>query len=528
MSSVRGNKNRPFLNGRNNTVPMVSTGSSSRSAGSIPDSRHQNDIDSSFSDLLERITKGGNSGDSLLDLLNSLGIDQDKGLTGGQRDDWNKQLLDTLINYALEKDKRGYNEQLRDEQRLYDTPTNQLARLMGAGISRDAALQLLGQGNEPIQTEGAQAAEGVAPSESRTNEMQANLAPLNATLNVIGTVSSLVGLGFSIPQAIQQTKLLKNTNLLNSSQLAGYSSASQAFDILNSAGAADAAFGSVSSAVRAIQDLANNGNSDAVAFVNNGGLSQLSNNSYFASQSLHNLYKSERASNDYDKSFGLFVDKTEAETDFLKADKDKVVQSILNLQAELIKTQNDAEFVKLQSGLIEYSKQIMIEQANILKKQGRNIEADTLLKKSQALNLDSQTTGQNLQNDFTTSLYNYELEGQSVRDILLHKDAVNAYNDMKKFVSVKDKALWEKELKALSMDYQRLYNVCLLQDSYTRGAFHKYQSDPEFKDFMITCSAMTQSGAWNYIQAELNASRQGSKYLFTGVGGIQMPGVNLP
>lgn len=235
MSSVRGNKNRPFLNGRNNTVPMVSTGSSSRSAGSIPDSRHQNDIDSSFSDLLERITKGGNSGDSLLDLLNSLGIDQDKGLTGGQRDDWNKQLLDTLINYALEKDKRGYNEQLRDEQRLYDTPTNQLARLMGAGISRDAALQLLGQGNEPIQTEGAQTPEGLAPSESRANEMQANLAPLNATLDVIGAVSSLVGLGFSIPQAISQANILRTQAYMSQQQRVAFDSVNLVSNALQTA-----------------------------------------------------------------------------------------------------------------------------------------------------------------------------------------------------------------------------------------------------------------------------------------------------
>lgn len=182
----------------------------------------QNSIDANFSDVLNRITKSGNSDDELLNLLNKFGIDQKAGLKPEQRDDWNHQLLTTLLSYILEKDKRAYNESTLNEQRIYDSPTNQLARLMGAGISRDAALQLLGEGSVPIQTEGISAAEGIAPSQSALNGMQRALAPVQTALQAIGCVGNLVSLGFSIPQAILQTNLLQAQNYMSQQQIAAF------------------------------------------------------------------------------------------------------------------------------------------------------------------------------------------------------------------------------------------------------------------------------------------------------------------
>lgn len=209
------------------SIPRNSSenGAGTRNYGNYSDTNPlniQNTIDANFSDILNRITKSGSSDDDLLNLLNKFGIDQDAGLTGSQRDDWNHQLLTTLLNYILEKEKRGYNESMRDEQRIYDTPTNQLARLMGAGISRDAALQMLGEGSEPIQTEGATAAEGVAPSQSALNGMQRVLAPVQTALQAIGCVGNLVSLGFSIPQAIMQTNLLQAQNYMSQKQIAAF------------------------------------------------------------------------------------------------------------------------------------------------------------------------------------------------------------------------------------------------------------------------------------------------------------------
>lgn len=453
--------------------------------------------------------------------LSSLGINGTGTFSLSQSEDWNKQLLDILLQYKSELEKRQYNEGLRDEQRLYDSPQAMLARLMGAGLSRDAALQLLGSGaggsgSGVPYTDGISPDLGIAASQSALNGAQEQLANTQAGLGIantvfgaIGTVSSLVNFGFSIPQAIQQTEFLKNSNLLNKSQLESYMSASKAYEILNGAGLSSDAIGSVSKVSDVISNLANNGNTDAISFINSGGLQSLKDNSYFSSQALHNLYRSERSSDDYDRSFGAYVDKTEAEADFIRADKNRVVQSILNLQEEFKQIQESTEFIRLQQGLVAYSKNVMSAQADLLRKQGKVADADALLKKAQELNVSSSTTALNLQNQYTQSLYEDNVNGKSGLQILTHRDAVNAYNDMKKFVAAKDKKLWDKEINYLVNDFERLNKLVLLQHAYTSGALEKYNTDDDFRDLMNTCGAFSESGAWNYLQLKYDAYKSG-------------------
>lgn len=170
---------------------------------------------SSFWDLLNQSTWMNNN--SLLALLHSLGIVQTQGLTGSQRDDWNKQLLDMLLSYGSTVENRQYNEKLRDEQRNYDLPQNQLARLMSAGVSRDAAIQMLsgsggsgGSGAAPY-SDAAGVPEGIAPSQSRLNGVQADTAVVNTVFNAVGTVCSAVGslgsFGVSASQMVAQRDL---------------------------------------------------------------------------------------------------------------------------------------------------------------------------------------------------------------------------------------------------------------------------------------------------------------------------------
>ena len=177
---------------------------------------------SNFGDILGRVTAG--SDDSIMQLLRALGFEQNGGLKIAQRDDWNKQLLDTLTNYLLTLDNRNYNESMRDEQRNYDSPTNQLARLMGAGVSRDAAIQMITGGSQPIQSEAPSAAEGIAPSESQLNGVQSVLAPIQTAIDAISAVGGLVSLGFSLPQAVQQTRALKYGNFMNQQQQNAFNS----------------------------------------------------------------------------------------------------------------------------------------------------------------------------------------------------------------------------------------------------------------------------------------------------------------
>lgn len=519
MTSIKKIPLRSRGGGTRGSDPAFPTDKGSGHSGSRQTWVHRpNGIDSTYADLL-----GNNANDEFSQFLANLGIGQQKGLTGTQRDDYNKQILDTMLNYFMTRENRAYNESMRDEQRLYDSPTNQLARLMGAGISRDAALQFLGQGSEPIQSEAAVAGEGIAASESANNGLNQALAPIQTAADLIGAVGSLVGLGFSIPQAIQQTQFLRTQNLLSSQQLQGYSSASQAFGILNSIGASAESFGSASNAIKAIQEAAASGNTDSQSFIANGGMQQMLGSSYFASRALSDLYKSERSSSDYDRSFGLFVEQQEAEIDFKKADKQRVVQSVLNMQGELDEIRAQTDFINEQKGMIKYSINVLQAQAKLLDQQGKTEAA-------RRLQIKAETLQTNLQNQYTQGVYNSEtvdpVTGERVSglDAMTHSAAVSAYNDLKKFVYAKNQRIWEKELNALAMNYDRMYNVALLNNAYTQGVLDKYNNNLEFADFMVVMSAFNECGAWDYINSMVNAGDDqlfGQKWKRFGVTDVQ-------
>lgn len=185
----------------------------------------QNPKNTNFSDIFNRILGGSTTNDDILQLLYTLSINQNGKLSGDQRDDWNKQLLDSLLNYSLTQENRLYNEGIRDEQRLYDSPLNQLLRLTGAGISRDAAIAMLsGSGSgvgSAIASQPAVAAPGIAPSQSKLNGIQGQTAIANTVLNGINTIAGLVGVGMSIPQALGHVKSLGIQNEMSQKALIG-------------------------------------------------------------------------------------------------------------------------------------------------------------------------------------------------------------------------------------------------------------------------------------------------------------------
>lgn len=179
--------------------------------------RSQNPYISSFSDILGKQS----SLDDFSSLLNGFGLDEHNWLTPSQMKDWNKQLVETLLQYQLTKEGREYNEGLRDEQRTYDDPTNQLARLTGAGIGRDTAISMLSGGQQPISAEPSSVVPGIPASQSSANAMQTALAPLNTLFSAASAIGGLVSLGVSIPQAVEQTKALKTQNVMTSEVVNG-------------------------------------------------------------------------------------------------------------------------------------------------------------------------------------------------------------------------------------------------------------------------------------------------------------------
>lgn len=224
----------PYLDGVIDPVDSNAlVGASAGSRITALDLQNLNSKNNGFDEILARFA--GNS--DISSLLNALGVGNNKTLSDTAAEDWNKQLLETLLNYQLEREKRNYNESLRDEQRIYDTPTNQLARLMGAGISRDAAIQMLsgsggsGGANVPYG-DAAAAAQGVPASQSDLNETQRKTAIANAVFSGIDTLANLCSLGIGIPQGIQQIKMMQAQAYLSEQNMQGYQSAQSVYNAL--------------------------------------------------------------------------------------------------------------------------------------------------------------------------------------------------------------------------------------------------------------------------------------------------------
>lgn len=220
------------------------SGSSPRNSTDTVHSPNNLPLESSQSDIINLLVQllGGQNSD-LASLLQRLGITTGN-MNAGEIQDWNKQIMDTLLKYGITQEQRDYDKSVLQEQRLYDSPLNQLARLMGAGLSRDAALQLLGSGGSGGSGgsaligsgENAQLpASAIPATQSDLNALQGKLGIANTVFSGISALSGLVGLGFSIPQAIQSVKALGMQNVLSQKALVGLQSADAVLSALEGA-----------------------------------------------------------------------------------------------------------------------------------------------------------------------------------------------------------------------------------------------------------------------------------------------------
>lgn len=219
-SDRKNNTSNPYLNGIGNANNDYDSSGQFNPGTVYGDGSHV-----SFDDILRRFA--GNS--DFNQLLNAFGISLDDKLTKSQVQDWNKQLLDLMLQNYVTREQRDYNKSVLDEQRQYDNPTNQLARLMGSGISRDAAISMLsgagagaaGAGSALIGQPAA-APTGIAASQSALNGAQRGATIANTVFNGIQTVASLCGAGINIAQAIPQVQMLNAQNTLSQDQLKKY------------------------------------------------------------------------------------------------------------------------------------------------------------------------------------------------------------------------------------------------------------------------------------------------------------------
>lgn len=413
---------------------------------------------SSYADML----RGLGSDDPLIQTLQNLGIDFNGKLDPDQSEEWNRALLGIVLQQYVNREQRSYDRSLQLDQRTYDSPTNQLARLMGAGISRDAAIQMLSGGSGssagvPYGSQGSAVTDGMAAVQAHQANVQNRLGVVNAIFNGISVFSSLVGLGFSIPQAIQQTQYLKNQNNLSGRQLQAYDAASSAYNILSSIGASADAFGSIGSAVSAISQAAQNGDVSAQQFIASGGFDRLRDNAPFTSRVMSEMYGTERAASDYAEMYSQNINNLKAR------------EKLDNYNAEEAK--NEADLLSRQ--IVNYDEVYQLElalrqaQVDLLRKQGKYTEA--------------QTAAQALENFQTSAMQNYTIQDPDGTErtglqLLAGLNAEELHTQLMSLIDLRGRNQWKVEADKTFNNTSMMRDLYIIQAAAAQGVLDKLRN----------------------------------------------------
>lgn len=188
--------------------------------------------------LLKNLNNGGSLTQGYSDILSLIFKALDaKGGDAALNPDMINALFTNLLQYQTTTEGREYDYKMLNESRLYNNPLNELARLMGAGVSRDAAIQIL-SGAAGGQGVGSASAAPVAgpvagAGAAALNSSSAHANLVNNVFNGIQLVASLFQQGVDMFNSIQTAQMLSAQNYMSQSQLdafKGVNDITQAFD----------------------------------------------------------------------------------------------------------------------------------------------------------------------------------------------------------------------------------------------------------------------------------------------------------
>ena len=390
------------------------------------------------------------------------------GKSGSAYGDLQKLLVEMALKNLTSQEQRDYDKSALDEQRLYDNPQNQLARLMGAGISRDAAIQMLQGGSDPALVGSGSDASLPSQLPSPTERL---MQQLQTASGFISAVSGLVSLGFTIPQAVMQTRLMSNQSFLSDAQKKSYVAANKAYHILHSAGAAADVFGSIASVTGEMKRLADGGNTDASQFIASPSYRDLVDNAPYSSGYIGEIYKMERSSADYAREFDLRTGNMES-----------------------------------QRNLTEVSTSKMLVEMTAIQDQVDNIHAQTDYYHNLSALTGSQKTAQDMQNRLNASW-------QTKEGLAAYADAtIEGFRvDYTRLCQENNPELWKQHFDTLMKNEQYAalsYDLGML---YYSGEISSYNSlNPENQALLGLCRSMKDNGYFDYIETKINANTKGN------------------
>lgn len=288
---------------------------------------------------------------------------------------WLQVINQRNYDRALTKDQRAYEESRLADERSYNSPLSQLGRLLGTGMSREKALQILGSANSSGSAVGVSSP--VQNTPATTSDISSNMrehATRSAQM-IFNTALSLINMGFSGVRGLSQSALdAANTEAINQRNNANRLSGqfSSVLNYASSRGLVDFANQDFDSAVSSLQGITSEQDSSIYDYMH-------------SPNGFNNLISAplgrETASQMYQSRYGSKRSLAELQNMYASA-------RCQSLDADLIAANIDYQNANIQK-LFEDIQTIDIQQEN-LKLEGSNLRLEGDLLSSQIALTDSQ------------------------------------------------------------------------------------------------------------------------------------------
>lgn len=331
---------------------------------------------------------------------------------------------DALFSYLLQlistNDQRSFDLKQLQDQRNYDSPLSQLARLTGAGIGRDQAIQILqGANGAGVAGSGAGITAPGTSGVSGTMQQQAVANGIAGYQALVGSFAQLLQTGVSIDTAINQNRILAAQAAMSESTLQGYTSADKVVNALQQMELSGSFSPDVVDSWSNADDmykyfLAHRDDSTIAQLLQSGDF-QTAFGSQSGREFINQFWKQRRSSRNDGTLADEYLKQQKFQSAIMSLQPTKIGAELNLIGAQSANT-NASTAVHYQS-LIESANRIAVGDAQIqvLNKQGHWLDVQgynqTRLTDSQVNLIDTQAYGQDIENRLLGLNYEYNAAG---------------------------------------------------------------------------------------------------------------------
>ena len=483
---------------------------------------------SSHNIKMQNVIGSMNSGNR--DILSNLSSFLGAGNNTFSDEQWD-MLYQFMLQTMLTQDQRMYDESIRDEQRAFDNPINQLSRLTGAGIGRDAAIQLLSGAGSGAGSGSSLIGSGAglqAPSTSGISGTNANNTA-NTVFNGINTAINMVNCGMNANLSYQQAQLLKAQTSMAQNQLDAHQLAGGAYQLL-SEGVREGVisddnghlYDSVANVTAGLEQLAKAGNVAAQDWHASGKIQQLKSMSPYISPLLSNMYKSERSGQDHDVWFADEHAKAESLAAVQNMQVNSLAKGIEKMDQEIQNLIADEQWRRKTIDLID-------GQLKLMEAQGEQAKASAAYQKA----LQRKTQLENMQTNgwmsamtdvpIQTSVGNGTIQVSGLK-LFTTERLQNLKSNALVALSLNNEGYWKKNVQHQMQDVDNLISMSILDGLRTNTSLEVYNRlDDDQKQLIGLSDAYQHAGVYDYLNAYSNMNKRSVGAFTINASGVYEP-----